>query len=453
LTAKLYLGDCLDVMRGLAPDSVHAIVTDPPYHLTQVSRGGSPRQNDPKTPFGRTRLGEKGFMGQTWDGGGVAFEPETWAEAFRVLKPGGHMLAFGGTRTYHRMVCAIEDAGFEIRDCIFWAFGSGFPKSRNIGGGLGTALKPAVEPIVLARKPLSEKTVAANVLRHGTGALNIDGCKVAANDKAQFPAGVVSETEAVFGGGNGRYANRPRTADAQPNGRWPSHLITDGSAEVTAAFPVTSGGASSGGRATPKKIGSSIPLGGVRSTVFHADTGSAARFFQACPPDSRIAYFPKPSRRDRDAGLEGVEPQTKRIYSGGITSADHPETAAGGGDRLARNVHPTVKPTSLMRYLCRLVTPPGGTVLDCFAGSGSTGRGAVLEGFDFIGIEQSAEFAAIARKRIAAAQREAIALDIHAMSDGHDVSLTFRPGPARRTRATTTPPPKRRPAQRKRIAA
>jgi site-specific DNA-methyltransferase (adenine-specific) len=192
MTAEMLTGDCRDVMRGMAEGCVCAIVTDPPYHLTQVSRGGSPRQNDPKTPFGRTRLGSKGFMGKTWDGGDVAFDPETWREAYRVLKPGGHMLAFSGSRTYHRLACAIEDAGFEIRDQLMWLYGSGFPKSRNIGEGRGTALKPAHEPIVMARKPLAEQTVEANVVAFGTGALNIDGCRLDSGN-GRWPANVIHD--------------------------------------------------------------------------------------------------------------------------------------------------------------------------------------------------------------------------------------------------------------------
>lgn len=294
---ELLHGDCLERLRELPDCSVDACVTDPPYGLS--------------------------FMGKAWDYD--VPQVDVWREVLRVLKPGGHLLAFAGTRTQHRMAVQIEDAGFEIRDLIAWVYGSGFPKSRNLSGdwqGWGTALKPALEPITMARKPLVG-TVAANVLRHGTGAINVNGCRIAATDKAKFPAGVVSDTEAVFGGGQGRYANRARTADSCPDGRWPANLIHDGSEEPCALL------------------------------------SDAARFF----------YCAKASKADRN--------------SGGVNCT-----------------HPTVKPTDLMRYLCRLVTPPGGVVLDPFMGSGSTGKAAVLEGFRFIGIEREAEYLEIARGRI-----------------------------------------------------
>lgn len=350
---ELHHGDCLPVLRTLPDNSVDAIVTDPPYGLS--------------------------FMGKRWDYDVPS--TDVWAECLRVLKPGGHLLAFAGTRTQHRMAVRIEDAGFEIRDMIAWVYGSGFPKSLDVskaidkaagaerevvglkqygdgqtyqggdaaartGGGImgevakrgpsyetapatdaarqwagwGTALKPALEPITVARKPLVG-TVAENVLQHGTGAINVDGCRVgttrevpASLSKCKTPNGIFGR----YGGGH------PRKLD--PNvGRWPANLIHSGEPEVLAAFPG------------------------------EAD-GSAARFF----------YVPKASRRDRGEG----------------------------------NGHPTVKPTDLMAYLCLLVTPPGGTVLDPFMGSGSTGKAAVLEGFKFIGIEREAEYLTIAEARI-----------------------------------------------------
>lgn len=374
-------GDCREVLRGLEPDSVNAIVTDPPYEL--------------------------GFMGKRWDRTGVAYDIGVWREALRVLKPGGHLLAFGGSRTYHRLACAIEDAGFEIRDQIMWLYGSGFPKSRDVskaidaeagvvrdiigpatrhGGGTnnvyaqdawtrdnqatmgaqtepateaarqwqgwGTALKPAHEPVVLARKPLVG-TVAENVLEHGTGALNVDGCMV----------GTSKDVSAQTGAESGHNPNI---------GRWPANVIHDGSDEVEAAFAAF--GEKTSGRPGIKRGGNNGAAYGAESRApgtqmsgFN-DTGSASRFF----------YCAKASKADRNDGLDG-EP----------------------------NKHPTVKPTALMRYLCRLITPPGGTVLDPFAGSGSTGRGALLEGFKFIGIEVSEEYAEIARLRIEAAMRPA----------------------------------------------
>ncbi len=314
--ARIMVGDCRESMATLEAESVDAVVCDPPYEL--------------------------GFMGRKWDASGIAYDLEVWRQALRVLKPGGHLLAFSGSRTYHRMACAIEDAGFDVRDQIMWIYGSGFPKSLDVskaidkaagaerevvsrsengiaGGtgkhagqadaygyaatfnitapatddarrwsGWGTALKPAHEPICMARKPLVG-TVAANVLRYGTGAINVDGCRV---------------------GGE----------------RWPANVIHDGSDEAT---------------------------DGLRD---------AARYF----------YTAKASGEDRDEMLGDVP----------------------------KNVHPTVKPTDLMRYLVRMVTPPGGLVLDPFTGSGSTGRAAMLEGMRFVGCELSPEYAEIARARI-----------------------------------------------------
>lgn len=363
---NLLHGDCLEVLRTLPDNSVDAVVTDPPYGLS--------------------------FMGKRWDYDVPA--TEVWAECLRVLKPGGHLLAFAGTRTQHRMAVRIEDAGFEIRDMIAWVYGSGFPKSLDVskaldkaagaerpnaikGGhmgaagrshgddyinaaatvveknipaivgkgaltrgtpqtdaarqwqGWGTALKPALEPITVARKPLVG-TVAENVLVHGTGALNIDGCRVASDDLEALQKNwdrVQSSEQGIASTGLKAIDLRDRA----PAGRWPANLIHDGSEEVTEQFPV-------------------------------ANDNSAARFF----------YCAKASKSDRGEG----------------------------------NVHPTVKPTDLMRYLCRLVTPPGGVVLDPFMGSGSTGRAAALEGFQFIGIEREAEYLEIARARIAAATPE-----------------------------------------------
>lgn len=299
----LHHGDCLNVLRGLADNSVDSIVTDPPYGLS--------------------------FMGKKWDYDVPS--QDIWEECLRVLKPGGHLLAFAGTRTQHRMAVRIEDAGFEIRDMIAWVYGSGFPKSHNLKGdleGWGTALKPALEPITVARKPF-KGTVAANVLANGTGALNIDGCRVG--------------TETVI----------------RDQGRWPSNLIHDGSDEVVSMLP-----------------------------------GNSARFF----------YCAKTSRKDRNEGLEGMP--LRRSVDDDWVSESRKNTAGGGIPSPQQNHHPTVKPTDLMRYLCRLVTPPGGTVLDPFMGSGSTGKAAVLEGFRFIGIEREAEYVAIAGGRIDRANRQ-----------------------------------------------
>ena len=376
-------GDCLDVMRGMADNSVDAVITDPPYGLS--------------------------FMGKRWDYDVPSIE--VWAECLRVLKPGGHLLAFAGTRTQHRMAVRIEDAGFEIRDMIAWVYGSGFPKSldvskaidkaagaeREVVGanptfrentrtngveglrdrrteafitapateaarqwqGWGTALKPALEPITVARKPLVG-TVAENVLAHGTGAINVDGCRAAPTGEQLGGSHVSTKTDGWDRPWkhDAEHIAAMRAAWAEANrkgtelGRWPANLIHDGSPEVTGLL------------------------------------GDAARFF----------YCPKASKADREEGCEGMEEKEAGIKndSGRGFSESDPMAKI-----MRRNHHPTIKPTDLMRYLCRLVTPPGGIVLDPFTGSGSTGKAAVLEGFEFIGIEREAEYVALARARIA----------------------------------------------------
>lgn len=234
---RVLIGDCRDILPTLGEASVDACVTDPPYHLTAGKKGGSGEASvNLESPYGRSRI-TTGFMGKRWDGGDVALRSETWAAVLRVLKPGAHLLAFGGTRTYHRLACAIEDAGFEIRDQIGWAFGSGFPKSKNLTGdwgGWGSALKPAWEPIVVARKPFSG-TLQANAERWGTGALNVDGCRIPVADE---------QYEKNCSGDRGHDDNRGRAMDfsmtagkASAIGRWPSNLIHDGSEDVLAVFP------------------------------------------------------------------------------------------------------------------------------------------------------------------------------------------------------------------------
>ena len=318
------------MLRTLPDCSVDSVVTDPPYGLS--------------------------FMGKKWDYDVPSVE--VWKECLRVLKPGGHLLAFAGTRTQHRMAVRIEDAGFEIRDMIAWVYGSGFPKSHNLKDewqGWGTALKPALEPITVARKPL-KGTVAENVLAHGTGAINVDGCRVGTEGGETHKGGF----QKSYVGDKVDYENHGVQTNLTPKGRWPANLIHDGSEEVVGLFPVT--GAS---KATPRNNGEFKSVAKGRDlphvTFGHDDNGgSAARFF----------YCAKASKRDRDEG----------------------------------NTHPTVKPTDLMRYLCRLVTPPDGIVLDPFMGSGSTGKAAMLEGFEFIGIEREAEYVEIAKARIDAAR-------------------------------------------------
>lgn len=371
----LRLGDCLDVLRTLDGDSIDAIVTDPPYGLA--------------------------FMGKRWDYDVPSVE--VWQECLRVLKPGGHLLAFAGTRTQHRMCVRIEDAGFEIRDMIAWVYGSGFPKSHNVScaidkahghpnrgraiptastyqagdieqknkltsnpvgaydaktdaarqwQGWGTALKPALEPITVARKPLSG-TVADNVMRYGTGAINVDGCRVGTeNLSSQWDR--TWNQDGSFG--NGKRASQGKK---MPSGRWPANLIHDGSDEVVGLFPETGPSkAAVRGETSPNPMDWRKTRADGQIIMGHNDNGgSAARFF----------YCAKASKRDRDEG----------------------------------NIHPTVKPTDLMRYLCRLVTPPNGVVLDPFMGSGSTGKAAMLEGFSFVGVEREPQYLEIARARIA----------------------------------------------------
>ena len=323
---ELLHGDCLERLRELPDCSVDACVTDPPYGLS--------------------------FMGKAWDYDVPG--AEVWREVLRVLKPGGHLLAFAGTRTQHRMAVQIEDAGFEIRDLIAWCYATGFPKSRNLSGdwqGWGTALKPALEPITVARKPLGG-TVAENVLRHGTGAINVDGCRVGTEERWNPAAGNKAGGNSL----NMSAVGMPQDAAGRmAAGRWPANLIHDGSEEVVGLFPESKDGVA-GKRSGVAHV--TLHGLGARSEAWggYGGGGSAARFF----------YCAKASKADR------------------------------GGE----NTHPTVKPTDLMRYLCRLVTPPGGVVLDPFMGSGSTGKAAVLEGFRFIGIEREAEYLEIARGRI-----------------------------------------------------
>lgn len=377
---ELLHGDCRVMLKQLDDASVDSIVTDPPYEL--------------------------GFMGKSWDSTGVAYDVGLWRECLRVLKPGGYLLAFGGSRTYHRLACAVEDAGFEIRDQIMWVYGSGFPKSHNVSkaidkaagvefsakpasgvgfmnnnddgynttlnqlvqvgestaeaqqwDGWGTALKPAHEPIVMARKPL-DGTVANNVLKHGVGGINIDASRV------------------------GR------------QGRFPANFIHDGSDEVLALFPQTAG---SWGVRTQRPNRSPFVSGNeeLQSTNQRSESGSAARFF----------YCAKPGKKERNAGLEALDEQWKPAAE---FRPNHMDKALNGesGNPFGRfqptkNFHPTVKPIALMRYLVRLVTPPGGIVLDPFAGSGSTLVAATMEKFDCIGIEMTDEYLPIIEARVA----------------------------------------------------
>ena len=386
-------GDCLIEMKRLIDEgvTVDAVVTDPPYHLTSITErygkeASAPAQYGTDGAFVRV---SKGFMGKEWDGGDIAFRAETWALCLQLLKAGGHLLAFSGSRTYHRMAVAIEDAGFEIRDQIMWIYGSGFPKSLNIGkaidkaegnereivgemragknalmGGLsnnhnnqtrlsvtkgesewegwGTALKPAHEPIVLARKPISEKSIADNVVKHGTGALNIDECRVDPTDDVSgwSKSGSKESDNNSMSGKN--YAKEPK--EDNPLGGYPANVIHDGLQEEW------------------------------------------ARYF----------YCPKTSTEERNTGLIGRK-AGQYSCDGRNKEIENPYQR---NQSVAQNTHPTVKPVELMRYLCRLVTPKGGTVLDPFMGSGSTGLAVKTECMEFIGIEREQEYFDIATDRI-----------------------------------------------------
>lgn len=360
-------GDCLDVIPTLDDRSIDSIVTDPPYGLS--------------------------FMGKDWDYGvpGVHF----WVEALRVAKPGAYLLAFGGTRTFHRLTVAIEDAGWEIRDCIGWLYGSGFPKSLNIGNGFGTALKPAWEPIIMARKPIIG-TVANNVLKYGTGAMNIDGCRVSVDPTIDDMLRTVQrgkrESETWEKGSGFKNENNHLTGVPE-KGRFPANIIHDGSDEVVQLFPITGEGNHPANRKTsfwsttkPQKLEH-------RAT----DSGSAARFF----------YCAKASKHDRDEGCECLKAKKMGFSNGAQLHGEGYDKGQDIGlNRVIsrKNNHPTVKPTALMRYLCKLVTPPGGIILDPFMGSGSTGKAAALEGFRFIGIELESDYTEIAGRRIKAVQ-------------------------------------------------
>jgi len=378
----LHHADCRDVLAALADNSVDSVVTDPPYHLTSIVKrfgpGCAPQQFGTDGAYARAA---RGFMGQTWDGGDIAFDPALWAEVLRVLKPGGHLLAFSGSRTYHRMACAVEDAGFEIRDQIMWLYGSGFPKSKDQGDGTGTALKPAHEPIVMARKPLAASSVAANVRAYGTGAINIDACRIEAERATGWSGGASH----LYDGGLSRVGGEARPV----TGRFPANVMHDGSDEVVGAFPLTSSGGypPAGGMRTQVSVFGAPTARG--EPAFGGSEGSAARFF----------YCAKASKRDRDEGCEHLSPQAAGMVS--ENSGQHVTRRDEGYEVAQRaNFHPTVKPTDLMRYLVRLVTPPGGLVLDPFTGSGSTGKAAMLEGRRFIGAEMTAEYIPIAQARI-----------------------------------------------------
>ena len=404
----LLKGNCLELLAEMPDNSVDSIVTDPPYEL--------------------------GFMGKSWDNSGIAYNVELWSQALRVLKPGGHLLAFGGSRTYHRLASAVEDAGFEIRDQIMWLYGSGFPKSLNVGkaidkaagaeremrvnerwadrypngpggnltqngqiqqlknisgnplltsnpvtdaakqwDGWGTALKPAHEPIVVARKPLIG-TVATKILTYGTGALNIDGSRVGTTDNFDGLKGrpITKLATRREGETNEEYKDRVLESPGQQEalaklkdlGRWPANVIHDGSEEVLEGFP-NARGLSGSKQESGFRFSPGAEYGEKQKLIQGTPSfGSAARFF----------YCAKASKSERNAGLEN------------------------------QNFHPTVKPIALMRYLVKLVTPPNGTVLDSFLGSGTTAVAAILEGFNWMGCEMTEDYWPIIEARVAWAE-------------------------------------------------
>jgi site-specific DNA-methyltransferase (adenine-specific) len=345
-------------MATLDDNSIDAIVCDPPYEL--------------------------GFMNKSWDNSGIAYDGSVWQQCLRVLKPGGHLIAFGGSRTYHRLAVAIEDAGFEIRDQIQWIYGSGFPKSHNLKDewdGWGTALKPAHEPAVLARKPLCG-TTADNVTTWGVGGLNIDGSRVSGAPWHRIDNGIGDP--GMWGGKRQQHYAKSHTA-----GRWPANVIFDEDAAVALdgqSGERKSGGGNKGGRNETAFFGS----GSNYNANYEASTGGASRFF----------YTAKASKSEREAGLyydEWQDAQSTKWSGDGM-----PLRQDGSERKLPQraNHHPTVKPLSLMRYLVRLVTPKGGKVLDPFMGSGSTGCASVIERFHFVGIDITPEYVAIAQKRI-----------------------------------------------------
>ncbi len=376
---------------------VESVVTDPPYEL--------------------------GFMGKSWDASGIAFDKKTWELAFQLLKPGGYLLAFSASRNYHRMAVAVEDAGFEIRDQIMWIYGSGFPKSLNIGMGVdkkqgnervtvgertrnvkpfdddngwnsnnttgnhiytkgntewegwGTALKPAHEPIVMARKPL-EGTVVDNVLEHGVGGINIDECRVGKEILEEQIAGR-SNKIGTF--------ERKDMITPKREGRFPANVMHDGSDVVQDIFPNSKGSSGNGNAKVGETSKGAIPLRRGEAPLYN-DEGSASRYF----------YCPKTAKSERNQGL--IEFDDKQYsHDGRKKSIENPYQR---NKSISKNSHPTVKPVELMKYLCRLVTPKGGTVLDPFMGSGSTGMAAKDEGFDFIGIEREKEYFEISEQRI-----------------------------------------------------
>lgn len=435
---KIYNGDMLDMLQVIEPESIDAIVCDPPYEL--------------------------GFMNKSWDSTGIAFKKETWQNCFEVLKPGGYLLAFGGSRTYHRIACAIEDAGFEIRDCVMYLYGTGFPKSMDIAKALegkltlgssnpkdfkklngeqitrgnwgyatiqleqgyrnknydteaesetylgklepttdlakewqgwGTCLKPAYEPIIVARKPF-KGSVVDNIIKYRVGGLNIDECRIPTNDDL---ARINRTDNGMFGiGKNNNNAQKCKELGIEYGGRFPANVITDGSEEVAKGMPNTTSKYDENNRQEKEihRRNNDVLKYGYKQRVAGGfnDSGSAMRYF----------YSAKASKKDRDEGLDAFE--LKKTTDGCIRANVETARKFGANSALRKNIHPTCKPTELMQYLVRLVSPKGATILDPFMGSGSTGKAVMFENrerdanYKFIGIELTDEYLPIAQARI-----------------------------------------------------
>jgi site-specific DNA-methyltransferase (adenine-specific) len=394
MTYQLFNEDNLAVLRRMPDNSVHAVVTDPPYGLGKEPDALTMLRDWMDT--GHHEVKGKGFMGKSWD----AFvpQPAQWHEVYRVLKPGGHVLTFAGTRTQDLVALGLRLAGFEIRDLVAWVYGSGFPKSSNLKDdwqGWGTALKPALEPITLARKPLGG-TVAQNVLKWHTGALNIDGCRV---EHITVDGGSLATNPHLrthINGGNGgsiiAHEEERRVVTPDPKGRWPANFIHDGSDEVVGLFPETKSGTISEHHQRHTVGGNGNTHGkmaGVTGPCREGDSGSASRFF----------YCAKTNASDRNEGCAELPDKNWQDENTCIPERENRPFNP------SKNDHPTVKPTALMRYLCRLITPPGGTVLDPWMGSGSTGKACAAEGFSFIGIDSDTKhgYFKIAQARVSAA--------------------------------------------------
>lgn len=433
----VYLGDCRDVLRTLDSASVDAVVTDPPYEL--------------------------GFMGRSWDSSGIAYDVDMWQECMRVLKPGGHILAFGGSRTWHRLAVAIEDAGFDVRDSIAWIYGQGFPKSLDVskaidshlgatrekvrvpaskvnnpkavgsgrdgmdGGtrpfieaamaagyhemdgdqpvtpeaqqwaGWGTALKPSFEPIVVGRKPITVGSVAANVLAHGTGALNVDGCRVGVAGGTTSD-GAPNRKNRVYGEGMGGAPAIPLDA-----GRWPTNVVLDESQAVELdkqSGNLTSGTLAAHHARAPKGAGILGAYGSAEGERGYGDSGGASRFFPVFRYEAKASTKERPTLGN-GPGL-GIAASKcakcgKQNLSGSRCQCPEPEWVPSGGEVTA---HPTVKPLDLMRWLVRLVTPGGGLVLDPFAGSGTTAEACIIEGMRCVTIEKDPDYLPLIVQRL-----------------------------------------------------